>query len=159
MSKTKKHGITKNSVHLNFGYKQEIRNRCLQASVSDNSWMAPPAGLEPATSWLTVMRSTDWAKEEYRPLVFTKVYALPNKIIRGDRYCERDTEVSLSFLCQQWAIFPARLQASIVATAELNFRVRNGNGWTLCVKITDLMNTVHGWTKTCSLKTEQSQME
>ena len=27
--------------------------------------MAPPAGLEPATSWLTVMRSTDWAKEEY----------------------------------------------------------------------------------------------
>ena len=27
--------------------------------------LAPPAGLEPATSWLTVMRSTDWAKEEY----------------------------------------------------------------------------------------------
>ena len=26
--------------------------------------LAPPAGLEPATSWLTVMRSTDWAKEE-----------------------------------------------------------------------------------------------
>ena len=41
------------------------------------------------------------------------------------------------FLCQRWAIVPARLQASIVATAELNFRVRNGNGWTLCVKITD----------------------
>ena len=28
-------------------------------------FLAPPAGLEPATSWLTVMRSTDWAKEEY----------------------------------------------------------------------------------------------
>ena len=28
--------------------------------------LAPPAGLEPATSWLTVMRSTDWAKEEYK---------------------------------------------------------------------------------------------
>ena len=27
--------------------------------------MAPPAGLEPATSWLTVMRSANWAKEEY----------------------------------------------------------------------------------------------
>ena len=26
------------------------------------SLMAPTAGLEPATSWLTVMRSTDWAK-------------------------------------------------------------------------------------------------
>ena len=29
-------------------------------------FLAPPAGLEPATSWLTVMRSTDWAKEEYK---------------------------------------------------------------------------------------------
>ena len=28
--------------------------------------MAPPTGLEPVTSWLTVMRSTDWAMEEYR---------------------------------------------------------------------------------------------
>ena len=27
--------------------------------------MAPPAGLEPATPWLTVRCSTDWAKEEY----------------------------------------------------------------------------------------------
>ena len=28
-------------------------------------------------------------------------------------------------------IFPARLQASIFGVNELNFRVRNGNGWTL----------------------------
>ena len=28
--------------------------------------MAPPTGLEPVTSWLTVMRSTDWAMEEYK---------------------------------------------------------------------------------------------
>jgi hypothetical protein len=27
--------------------------------------VAPPAGLEPATSWLTVMRSANWAIEEY----------------------------------------------------------------------------------------------
>ena len=27
-------------------------------------------------------------------------------------------------------IFPARLQASIFGASELNFRVRNGNGWT-----------------------------
>ena len=33
--------------------------------LSNKSFLAPPAGLEPATSWLTVMRSTDWAKEEY----------------------------------------------------------------------------------------------
>ena len=41
-------------------------------------------------------------------------------------------------LCRQRPIFPARLQASIFGTVELNFRVRNGNGWTLYVKITDL---------------------
>ena len=45
MSKTKKHGITKNSVRLKFEYKQEIRNRYQLVKVSDNSWMAPPAGL------------------------------------------------------------------------------------------------------------------
>ena len=28
-------------------------------------------------------------------------------------------------------IFPARLQASIFGAGELNFRVRDGNGWTL----------------------------
>ena len=28
-------------------------------------YLAPPTGLEPVTSWLTVMRSTDWAMEEY----------------------------------------------------------------------------------------------
>ena len=32
--------------------------------------MAPPTGLEPVTSWLTVMRSTDWAMEEYLSVPF-----------------------------------------------------------------------------------------
>ena len=27
--------------------------------------VAPPTGLEPVTSWLTVMRSTDWAMEDH----------------------------------------------------------------------------------------------
>ena len=30
-------------------------------------------------------------------------------------------------------IFPARHQASIFGRSELNFRVRNGNGWTLAL--------------------------
>ena len=34
-------------------------------------------------------------------------------------------------------IFPARLQASIFGRSELNFRVRNGNGWTLALINTD----------------------
>ena len=29
-------------------------------------FLAPPVGLEPTTPWLTVMCSTDWAKEEYK---------------------------------------------------------------------------------------------
>ena len=40
-------------------------------------------------------------------------------------------------MCRQWPIFPARLQASIFGSAELNFCVRNGNRWTLCGNITD----------------------
>ena len=40
-------------------------------------------------------------------------------------------------LCRLRPIFPGRLQPSIFGTAKLNFRVRNGNGWTLCVKNTD----------------------
>ncbi len=48
------------------------------------------------------------------------------------------TEVFTSvFLCQHRPIFPGRFQPSIVGTNELNFRVRDGNGWTLAVKDTD----------------------
>ena len=52
-------------------------------------------------------------------------------------------------LCQRRAIFPGRRQPSIVATDELNFRVRNGNGWTLIVIGTDFGdpcgNRTHVW--------------
>ena len=37
-----------------------------------------------------------------------------------------------ALMCWRCAIFPTRLQVSIVASAELNFCVRNGNRWTLC---------------------------
>ena len=43
----------------------------------------------------------------------------------------------LVFLCWQIPIFPGRLQPSIFGTSELNFRVRNGNGWTLTVNNTN----------------------
>ena len=45
-------------------------------------------------------------------------------------------------------IFPGRLQPSIVGRSELNFRVRDGNGWTLALIST---NCIGG----CTLKTEQ----
>ena len=39
--------------------------------------------------------------------------------------------------CRHFAIFPVRRQTSIFAIDELNFRVRNGNGWTLIIINTD----------------------
>jgi hypothetical protein len=36
-------------------------------------------------------------------------------------------------------IFPGRLQPSIVSRSELNFRVRDGNGWTLALISTNFL--------------------
>ena len=57
---------------------------------------------------------------------------------------------SLEWLLSMLAlpIFPGRLQPSIVGRSELNFRVRDGNGWTLALIST---NYIGG----CTLKTEQ----
>ena len=100
--------------------------------------MAPPVGIEPTTSWLTVTRSASWAKEEYN---------LKIKILRFN-------------LCQRWPIFPVRFQTSIIGACKLNFRVRNGNGWTLAAKNTDLwqgqkdLNPRHAVLETAALPTE-----
>ena len=40
-------------------------------------------------------------------------------------------------MCQPRPIFPGRCQPSMFGTTELNYRVRNGNGWTLRDKGTD----------------------
>ena len=79
------------------------------------SALAPPVGLEPTTLRLTAACSTDWAKEEcyYRPV-----------LVGGN-------------LCRRRLIFPGGCPPSIVSTSELNYRVRNGNGWTLIVIGTD----------------------
>ena len=42
------------------------------------------------------------------------------------------------YLCWRLPIVPGRFQPSIVGTSELNFRVRDGNGWTLTVINTNL---------------------
>ena len=39
-------------------------------------------------------------------------------------------------------IFPDRLQSSIVGRIELNFRVRDGNGWTLDLISTNYIATL-----------------
>ena len=41
--------------------------------------------------------------------------------------------MTVSSLVLALPIFPGRLQPSIVGRSELNFRVRDGNGWTLAL--------------------------
>ena len=50
----------------------------------------------------------------------------------------------LPFSCRCWRlpIFPCRRQHSIFGADELNFRVRNGNGWTLISMDTNYLLTV-----------------
>ena len=47
------------------------------------------------------------------------------------------TILRLSSSVSALPIFPVRLQTSIFGAGELNFRVRNGNGWTLTAINTD----------------------
>ena len=81
-------------------------------------FVAPRVGLEPTTARLTAACSTNWAKEEY---------AGPSSI-------EPEPVLALS-------IFPGRCQPSIVDRNELNYRVRNGNGWTLILISTNYMSS------------------
>ena len=104
--------------------------------------LAPPTGLEPVTPWLTVRCSTDWAKEEYVSMLSIESGSilLPRFPDQGSPLFLKAKQPNAWFgclLCQQWVIFPVRRQTSIVTSAELNFRVRNGYGWTLCDRITD----------------------
>ena len=69
--------------------------------------LAPQTGLEPVTPRLTAACSTDWA--------------IKAKLKK----------------CRRRPIFPGRFQPSIFGTVELNYRVRDGNGWTLNVINTD----------------------
>ena len=55
-------------------------------------------------------------------------------------------------------IFPVRLQTSIFGANELNFRVRDGNGWTLTAINTNLLSCEQEKLEVYfrTLKTEQS---
>ena len=79
-------------------------------------------GFEPLTPCLQGRCSPSWATPPWvGSLIFLRWF--PGRL--------------LSPRCQHWAIFPCGRPQSIFTTAELNFRVRNGNGWTLCVCNTD----------------------
>ena len=81
--------------------------------------MAPPVGLEPTTPRLTAACSTIELRRNIQasiPFKSKPVLALP--------------------------IFPGRHQPSIVGRNELNYRVRNGNGWTLVLISTNFVEAL-----------------
>ena len=76
--------------------------------------------------------------------------SIPNyTCISREKRKKRTTHLGGSFMLAL-PIFPVRLQTSIVGRIELNFRVRDGNGWTL-----DLIST--NYLLHCTLKTEQRE--
>ena len=82
--------------------------RSIAATPSGGNTLAPPVGLEPTTPRLTAACSTIELRRNIQNSDLNNqnfVLALP--------------------------IFPGRRQPSIVGRNELNYRVRNGNGWTL----------------------------
>ena len=56
----------------------------------------------------------------------------------GNKQKKRDTQMDVSSMLAL-PIFPGRLQPSIVGRSELNFRVRDGNGWTLALISTNYL--------------------
>ena len=93
------------------------------------NFLAPQTGLEPVTPRLTAACSTDWAIRAY------KAFSLMlNYIKSAKRWCYQFSRTILSgLLCWRRPIFPGGFPPSIFGTIELNYRVRNGNGWTLNV--------------------------
>ena len=88
--------------------------------------VAPPAGLEPATSWLTVMRSANWAIEEY--FVFFSLNTKDNDF---------SVVIFSIYSFRQLSTFPGSHPPSIIDVKELNFCVRYGNRWILLAIVTE----------------------
>ena len=58
--------------------------------------------------------------------------------------------MTILFFVLALPIFPVRLQTSIFGASELNFRVRNGNGWTLTAINTNLLSYVKESISNCA---------
>ena len=92
--------------------------RSIAATRCDGNTLAPPVGLEPTTPRLTAACSTIELRRN----------------ISGPSSVEPRPVLALP-------IFPGRRQPSIVGRDELNYRVRNGNGWTLILINTNYIVT------------------
>ena len=77
------------------------------------SWILPEKGKPPS---VTATRRVE------------KVFSFRNQM-----QAKRKDALLGAFSVLALPIFPGRLQPSIVGRSELNFRVRDGNGWTLAL--------------------------
>ncbi len=80
------------------------------------------AGFEPTNARVKVWCLTAWLY----PIIYLQIQEQPEK-------------KSLAERCRHRSIFPGRLHPSIFDANELNFRVRNGNGWILIAINTGLL--------------------
>ena len=74
--------------------------------------------------------------EYYSLLTLAPQVGLEPTTLRLTAACSTDWAIE-EYLCWHLPIVPGRHQPSIFGTNELNFRVRDGNGWTLIVISTD----------------------
>ena len=110
-----------------------LKNKNLNAKTKKSPWnkdfslyqpfghyMAPRVGLEPTTTRLTAACSANWANEEYMPRI----------------------RISSDSWFRQLSPFPGSRPPSIIDVKELNFRVRDGNGWILFAIVTGFLEVV-----------------
>ena len=106
-----------------------------------------PSGLEPPTSCLSGTRSN--------LLSYEPMWLVSDFLLTWFSWLKESRFLCSPVKCQHWAIFPCGLPQSIFTTAELNFCVRNGYRWTLCVCSTDFLLKalfLEYWTTLVSLK-------
>ena len=84
-------------------------------------------GFEPMTPCLQGRCSPNWATPPFGVLYFAS-----GTLVRFP-------------MCWHRPIFPCSLPQSIFGTAKLNFCVRNGNRWTLCVNNTNSSESLWSW--------------
>ena len=140
-------------------YKKQIRTHLRKEVRSDLLGMVHFQGLEPWARWLRVSCSTNWARSAHKcgpnraryekerrqkpraAAPYTKMQkewwpvGESNSRLRRERPSSwpLDQRAEKKEKSRHLPIFPGRLQPSIFGTTELNYCVRNGNRWDLCV--------------------------
>ena len=111
------------------------------------------SGLEPPTSRLSGARSNQLSYKPISEVLLIHLIPFVTSVTGGDDGIRTHDPLlagqvlsQLSYTpimrypltgCWHRPIFPSRFQLSIFGTAQLNFCVRNGNRWTLCVSGTN----------------------